>query len=282
VGTALTYRFGVRTPSGQRLDMVGMLGASLGRGYVEGLANRVLSVVSVITVVVACLVAATVAFARRRPGVAVGAVCLVAGANLTTQALKASVFHRPDLQVSDTLVNSLPSGHTTVAASVACALMLAVGPRVRPWIGVFGAVYTAATGLSTVVMAWHRPSDVIAAVLVTGLWTGLVVLCGAIYRTISAPDLRPAAVPRRQASASSVVAVTLVVLGLVGAVAAAACALALRGDLAGYGVIRFASQLPHSILVTACGMSVFSIGGVSALTAGMCLVLVPPATPRTR
>ena len=46
------------------------------------------------------------------------------------------------------------------------------GPRRwRPVVAVAGAAYTGATGVSTLVGQWHRPSDVVAAILVVLAWS---------------------------------------------------------------------------------------------------------------
>src|SRR6185503_6696111 len=111
---------------------------------------------------------------------------LMVGANLTTQVLKNAVFVRPDLGVEASYGNTLPSGHTTAAASVAAALLLVVPPRVRPWAAVLGAGYTTATGVSTLIGQWHRPSDVVAAVLVVLAWTAIA--CALVALTPARPS----------------------------------------------------------------------------------------------
>src|SRR5207245_1071112 len=101
---------------------------------------------------------------------AVGAVLLIVGANLTTQLLK-SVLVRPVLGIDPERAaagNSLPSGHTTIAASVAVAVLLVVPAAVRGVSAVVGAVLTAAAGVATLSAGWHRSSDAVAALLVVG------------------------------------------------------------------------------------------------------------------
>jgi hypothetical protein len=95
------------------------------------------------------------------------------GANLSTQVLKHVVLDRPRLGLAVFDENTLPSGHTTAAASASAALVFVVPPRARPWAALLGAGYTAATGISTLVGRWHRPSDVAAAVLVVLAWSAL-------------------------------------------------------------------------------------------------------------
>ena len=68
----------------------------------------------------------------------------MAGANLTTQILKYRILWRPDFNITERWdnANTLPSGHTTMAASAAVALVLLSGRRWRAlsaWAGVRGA-----------------------------------------------------------------------------------------------------------------------------------------------
>ena len=136
-------------------------------------AEPVLDVVSVGFIVAVLVAAMVIAVLRRRWSLALQVAVLMVGANLTTQVLKKFVLDRPDLGVEADYGNTLPSGHTTAAASVSAALLLVVPPRVRPWAAVLGAGYTTATGISTLVGQWHRPSDVVAAVLVVLAWTAI-------------------------------------------------------------------------------------------------------------
>lgn len=201
----LTCRVFLDSLAGQRLDEAAFRGAEYGQGKLLLLAEPVLSVVSVSFVVVGLIAAMVIALIRLRWGVALQVAALVAGANVTTQVLKYRLLERPDLGVpSEHMQNSLPSGHTTVAASVSVALLMVVPRSLRPVVALAGAAYTAATGVSTMVGKWHRPSDVIAALLVVLLWTALV----CIVTPRSALDK-----PGQSAAISTAVAAT--VLGLV-------------------------------------------------------------------
>jgi membrane-associated phospholipid phosphatase len=114
---------------------------------------------------------------RRREVLA--ALVVVAGANLTTQILKATLEHLRQrvFEAGFELpwANSFPSGHTTAAASIAVALLLVVPASRRGLATLVGAALTAVVGLSTVMLAWHYPSDVIGGLLVVGAW-GLAAL----------------------------------------------------------------------------------------------------------
>lgn len=165
--------FFVTTPGGQRIDEIAFLGSRIGRSRLDGGARTVLDVVSVPFLVLVLVVAAAVALLRRRLSLAVAVAAVVGGANVTTQLLKYGIFSRPALGISEVDLNSLPSGHTTVAASVAGAALVVTPPRWR-WLAVLlGAVYAGGTGVATMVGGWHRGSDVVAAVLVVAAWVFL-------------------------------------------------------------------------------------------------------------
>jgi len=172
-GVWLTWRIFVASVPGQRVDQAVFEGARYGRNRLWQLAQPVLDVVSVPYIALVLIAAVLIAVVRRRWGLAIQVALLVAGANLTTQVLKNVVLDRPDLGATPVFSNALPSGHTTAAASVSAALVFVVPPRARPWAAVLGAVYTAATGVSTLIGGWHRPGDVVAAVLVVLAWSGL-------------------------------------------------------------------------------------------------------------
>lgn len=168
----LLWRFAVRTEHGQLLDTIALTGNSIGRDRIDGLVGTVLNAMSVVSLLAATAVIGFIALIRRRFMLAVVATMLVAGANVTTQVLK-YLIHRPDFGVDPERAaagNSLPSGHTTIAASVAIALVLVLPPRVRAWGAVVAVGYTALAGVATLSAGWHRPSDAIASLLVVGAW----------------------------------------------------------------------------------------------------------------
>lgn len=180
-GTWLTWRFFVATAAGQRLDEAAFTGSGIGRRTLWQAAEPVLQIVSIPFLVVVLGAAAVIALARHRGVLLLQVALLLGGANLTTQVLKYSAFDRPDLvETLGVRANSLPSGHTTVAASVAVALLLVVPRRARPAAVVLGVGYTASTGVSTMIGGWHRPSDVIAACTVVLAWVGVTTLVAAV------------------------------------------------------------------------------------------------------
>lgn len=133
-----------------------------------------LGYVSIGAIVIVAVGCGTVALLRGKARLALAAGAVIAGANLTTQVLKHSILDRPDFGLG--VLNSLPSGHTTVvASSVGAALLVAPG-GVRPLVAAAGGFATTLTGASTVVAGWHRPADVVAALAVSLAWTGAVAL----------------------------------------------------------------------------------------------------------
>src|SRR5690606_24210100 len=215
-GVWFTWRVFVATAEGQRVDQAAMDGAQFGRTRLWQIAEPVLEVVSIPALGLVPVAAMTPAGPRRRWMLALQIAVLVVGANLSTQLLKYLVLDRPDLGVTYHLPNALPSGHTTAAASVAVAAILVVPPRVRPYATVVGAAYAGLTGVSTLIGQWHRPSDVVAGLLVVLAWCGVATAMSALGRR-SQPrsggarrdgDRERDRVPTRRFSTASVVVVT--------------------------------------------------------------------------
>lgn len=223
-GVWATWDTFVASERGQRADQLALEGAARGQGVLWELAEPVLGVVSNTFAGLGLAVAVVLALARGRWWLATQVAILVVGSNLTTQLLKHAVLDRPALlDVARADVNTLPSGHTTVAASVAAGLLVAVPRRWRPVVAVAGAAYTAATGVSTLIGQWHRPSDVVAAVLIVLAWGAAVCAVG------SSSSLDE---PRGGVEAGSSGAAGLL---LVGAVGTGALALGALGSVRGYG-----------------------------------------------
>jgi membrane-associated phospholipid phosphatase len=262
-GVWATWDTFVASERGQRADQLALEGAARGQGVLWELAEPVLGVVSNSFVGLGLAAAVVLALARGRWWLAAQVAILVVGSNLTTQVLKYAVLDRPALlDVARADVNTLPSGHTTVAASVAAGLLIAVPRRWRPVVAVAGAVYTGATGVSTLIGQWHRPSDVVAAVLVVLAWSAAV--CA--LSSPSSLDEPRGGVEPGTSSASGLL--------LLGAVGTGALALGALGSVRGYGW-----ALPIGGDLTAYMGGMF---GVAAVTLGSfaLLLLVRQSTAR--
>ena len=169
----VTYVLSVHTYRGRLLDGASLRGAADSPTSVSDVIERLLDVVSVSSLLVAAALVVMIALLRLRRDLAVAATVVIVGANATTQVLKRWVLSRPDLGIDETTpatLNSLPSGHSTVAFSVALALVLVLPTRLRPAAAVFGVVYAAVAAVATLSAGWHRPSDSLAAFFVVGAW----------------------------------------------------------------------------------------------------------------
>lgn len=205
-----TYAFFVRGYMGQILDESAKNGVELG-ARASRAALDYLHAVPLLCAGIA-LLAVIIGLARRRVAVTLIALMVVAGANITTQLLKHSLLSRPDTGATDTWHNSFPSGHATVVASVLFALFLVSSPRMRPVAAALGSLITVITGVLLVGTQWHRPSDVVGAILIVAIWG---CLGGAV-----ATRVRPVASTARPVSMSAV----WVVAALFGVAAAVAFA----------------------------------------------------------
>jgi len=163
------YIVAVRTALGQRLDNAALEGRT-SRATVLAATDHLLNTISVTSLVLVGAAIVAIAVARRRLHLALVAALVVAGANATSELAKHVVLGRPDLTNPNPLGPSFPSGHTTVAMSLAVALVLVVPPHRRAVAALIGLGYAAAVGVGVVTAGWHRPSDVMGAFLVVTAW----------------------------------------------------------------------------------------------------------------
>ena len=77
--------------------------------------------------------------------------------------------------MSAAILNSLPSGHTTVAMSLALALVMIAPEWFRGPAAWIGYIWTSLVGISVMVFGWHRPADVLVAMAICGFWA--LILC---------------------------------------------------------------------------------------------------------
>ena len=262
-------RFFVRSERGQLLDTVALTGSAIGQSRVAGPVDAVLTTVSALSLLIVMVIIGFIALARRRVAVACGAMVLIVGANLTTQVLKFVVV-RPEIGVDMERAasgNSLPSGHTTIAASVAVALVLVLPAGARGVAGILGALATATVGIATLSAGWHRPSDAVAALLIVGVWA-----CIAGWFIVIAQrghghvDYGP---PNRSA------ALALILVGLV-LLAGAWLALELTDQV----LATPAAQLGRRRLLAAYGGGAMQILGVAGLVMASVLVTAHRVVPQ--
>ena len=171
IGFVVLYLGAVRTAGGQRLDQAAMLLISAASGS-HTWADATLLAVSVGSMLLATgiVVAATAVLHGGRHALigAVAAGTVVAGAELLKLALG-----RPDF-LTGASANSFPSGHVAAVAGLAVALMIALPKALRwPVAVLVAAPAVGFTGLATIVLLWHRPSDVVGSVLLAVMVSAL-------------------------------------------------------------------------------------------------------------
>jgi membrane-associated phospholipid phosphatase len=260
----------IRTPHGQVLDAGVLRATDIFRDRTEVLVGSFLNVVSLGSLVVATVVLGFIAIARGRYRLALVATMLIGGANLTSQILKQYVIDRPDLGIPGTDIgapNSMPSGHMTVAASVAVAAVLVLPARLNGLTAVVGSAYAALTGIAALSAGWHRPSDALASLLIVGIWAsggGYLLVAAQRHERVD----EPAAAHHR----------TVAVLALMGASLLVVAVLAV--GLTDQGELTPPVQLSTSQLVGAYVSGAAGVAGATCLVMAVVLSTVHRVVPK--
>lgn len=174
-GSAITalamYLLTVGTRTGQLVGEL-ILGGRPATIEAVAAAEQLLGTLSRSSLIIGTVAVCAMALVQRRPRLALAALAVVIGANLTTQVLKEVVLDRTDLLegLFYPLPNSFPSGHATAAASIAVALILVLPPLLRAPIVVLAAIVVAVVGVSTLVAGWHRMADAVGGSFVATAW----------------------------------------------------------------------------------------------------------------
>lgn len=182
------YWAAVRTYSGQRVENGALRGSYQVNADEVTAADDALATFTVTSLAVAVAVLAAIGWVRGGFRLAAVAVAVVGGAAVLTQLLKGYVLTRPDLVDAPPqwLHNSFPSGHTTVAMSVACAALLVVSWKWRTLAMIVVLSWTLGVGAYTVIARWHRLSDTLGAdaiaVLAVSLGAAYLARCGQVQR----------------------------------------------------------------------------------------------------
>ncbi|WP_145225501.1 phosphatase PAP2 family protein [Rudaeicoccus suwonensis] len=173
---SLLVRFAIHSMRGFRFDQRLMDSVTTSAGAWSSFMD-VLSRVTDFSVAACLIGCVAIAVVQRRLAVAMGAIVLVAGANVTTQVLKYRVF---EAVVGN---NSLPSGHTTVGLSLALAFVLVAPPSWRQVVVPFAALSATFVGAGTVAGHWHRPADVAAGGMVCLGWAAVALAVVALFQS---------------------------------------------------------------------------------------------------
>ena len=251
------YGIAVQTRWGQRLDVNAVLGRYVSDRASDSLL-RVLDTIGIASLVVVGGTIMLVAVLRRRPYLALAAGVLILGSNVTTQALKRVVLPRPQLLAPEFVDGaSFPSGHTTVAMSLAVALVLVVPRSVRGVVALCALAYPIAVGAAVVSVGWHRPSDVCGAYLVVFAWATSV--CAIVISRRGTGKGERSSAERWHAGKAVVSPALLVIgLGLLGLAVLIALGVALEQRRSGFDVIGPGYDFGVAILAivgTAAGLT---------------------------
>jgi membrane-associated phospholipid phosphatase len=196
------FLFAFHTTRGTDWDAEILRAATAGRDLpsVQSASEGLIETISIGSLVLLGGGLVAVALLLGRARAALGAVIVIAGANGTTQILKPLL---PD--------DRFPSGHATVAMSLALTAALVAPPAWKLLAGLVGGAYAAGVGVSLVIQAAHYPSDVASGYLVAGAWAGAV---GALL-----PE--GPAEPRERSARAGLIAAGVAVAGFAVAVAVA-------------------------------------------------------------
>ena len=239
------YLFFVRDETGQAIDQLAFNGAENGTTGTT-VTLSLLDLIPSVMVGIGAIVSLAIAAVRRAWFPLLVAIGSAMAAVITTQLLKNIVLTRPDLGVEGYVSNSFPSGHTTVAAASALVVFLVASPHTRWLAGTIGAAFAVAAGVSTLVSLWHRPSDVIAALLVVSFWgcVGGAMLTRAGGRQRAARTPTPARVGLRLqtwiAVLAAIVTAVAVGIGATGAFGTSAAPAAYLGAVTAIVAVGFA------------------------------------------
>jgi len=251
------YFIAVRTGTGQRFEDAVWRGAGHTAVQRPAQATRALDLIGTWTSVAAVALVLLIGLARRQIGPAIAGVAVIGASVGTTEYLKRTLV-RPDLDPGGYVAgNSFPSGHTTIAMAVMCALILVAPYRVRGLIALCAAAAATEIGALTIVARWHRPSDTLGADLIVLGYASLAVLGLAVARRI-----RPRA-PRTLVSRAARSAFTLGPIAV--GTAVALCGALLCGALTYYHRVRFAPgyEISHYALYAGCLVALAGSGLVT-------------------
>ena len=179
VGVYLAF---VCTRRGQDLDDLAYSGRDVVRPRATAATDRLLSSITEQSLAVLGTGLVLVALLRRRWRLALGVFVAVGGAIITSEVLK-HTLPRPDYAgIQGIQHNSYPSGHATIAMSLALGLVMVSPRRLRPIAAVLAALFATAVGTGVLASGWHRPSDSLGAFGVTLGWFAVVSAVLVVWR----------------------------------------------------------------------------------------------------
>jgi membrane-associated phospholipid phosphatase len=171
VTLVLVYLCFVRTRIGQELDDGAFEGRNAVRPRATHATDRLLGSITRSSLVLLGGGLVLIALVRLRWRTAVCVAIAMTGAIVTSEVLKHDVLTRPAYRgIQGLSNNSFPSGHATIAMSLALGLVMVAPRSLRLAGAIVGALFAMAVGTGVLASGWHRPSDSLGAFLVTFTW----------------------------------------------------------------------------------------------------------------
>ena len=161
---------GVRTMEGQSYeDMVWSKFDAALPGWLEPVVHVfTISTVVIATSAIMSIIALAVLIVRKR-WLLIAQLAVFGGICFAAAELLKPLLPRPYLiNLESNPNNSAPSGHVILAATAGVILLCAVPRMCRALAAVIGWAYAVLVGLSVIAGQWHRPTDVIMALLIVG------------------------------------------------------------------------------------------------------------------
>ena len=161
---------GVRTMEGQSYeDMVWSKFDAALPGWLEPVVHVfTISTVVIVTSAIMSIIALAVLIVRKR-WLLIAQLTVFGGICFAAAELLKPLLPRPYLiNLESNPNNSAPSGHVILAATAGVILLCAVPRMCRALVAVIGWAYAVLVGLSVIAGQWHRPTDVIMALLIVG------------------------------------------------------------------------------------------------------------------
>jgi membrane-associated phospholipid phosphatase len=182
------YALAYEWHAGGQLDGRALLGFSVIRvSIVTHAAHFFQSLCDPTPYLVMCVVLVAIVLTTRGVVLTGAVVAVLVASNASTRALKpliasASGFHVGPLATVG--VGSFPSGHSTAAMALACAIVIAAPSALRPLAALASGLFVLAISWSALVLSSHLPSDLMGGYLVASFWAFIVLagLCVAARR----------------------------------------------------------------------------------------------------
>lgn len=200
LGALLVWLAAFSVPFGQRLDASALAAFGVvAQPRLEPSIHGVASLANLFPLVIIASALVCVALLRRRWLMAAVVPVILLAANGFTQLAKPGLAHPRIVELSGiegVYPASWPSGHSTVAMSLALCAVLVAGPGLRPFAAMLGSAYAIAVGYSLVALGFHLPSDVLGGFLVAATFT---LLGAAALARIEGVGPQPTATSSRRA-----------------------------------------------------------------------------------